>query len=191
MKYIGIDFGSQNAGTTVICYIENKNIKFISSEKNKSADDFLVKQIKILNPEIIFIDAPLSLPQAYFQESNDDYFYRICDKELKAMSPMFLGGLTARAIKLKNKFKEIQFIETYPSYKAEILGLKNLEYKKENKYIPVNLEKVVEEYHLKINPQDIKNWHYFDSLLCYLSGIDYSNNKHLTFGEEKEGLIIV
>lgn len=89
--HLGIDYGSKLAGTTAICYQEGDALTIIQSEKKQDADRFINDTVESLKPEQIFIDAPLSLPAAYFG-NGDDYFYRDCDRQLKAMSPMFLGG---------------------------------------------------------------------------------------------------
>jgi uncharacterized protein len=47
--------------------------------------------LDMLQPARIFMDAPLSLPQVFFGPSGNEFFYRRCGRELKAMSPMFLG----------------------------------------------------------------------------------------------------
>ena len=148
-KFIGIDFGAKKAGTTAIAKFDSNKIITEISNKNEDADKFIRTIIKKLEPEFIFIDAPLSLPNAYYGKGSN-YFYRKSDIDAGAMSPMFIGGLTARAIKLKDDFNNIQFIESYPKLIAkEILGeaYKNnlLESKKlVEKIIDKSLEKEIE-----------------------------------------------
>jgi predicted nuclease with RNAse H fold len=194
INFIGIDFGSQNAGTTVICFSENKQLKFISSEKNKSADDFLISQIDKISPEFVFIDAPLSLPAIYRESDKySDYFFRECDKTLKAMSPMFIGGLTARAIKIKDflEKKNIKVFEIYPSHLAKILNLKDHDYKGQKSSIGIVLDLIFKEYpHLKFEAE-LKTWHEVDSFLAYISGYRYINNQAQIYGNIQEGIIIV
>ncbi|MBK9525389.1 MAG: hypothetical protein IPO39_11705 [Bacteroidetes bacterium] len=97
----GIDFGSKMAGTTVIAVAGKTTIRLFSSRKNEDADSFLSVLVKEKGIEELFIDAPLSLPGVYRGIlSGNDYFFRESDRVLKAMSPMFLGALTARAMKL-------------------------------------------------------------------------------------------
>ena len=90
--FLGIDYGSKVAGTTAICRLtESGQFEFSCSTKGRDADLWIKKAIEEFLPESIYIDAPLSLPGAYYgKESN--YFYRQADRELRAMSPMFLGG---------------------------------------------------------------------------------------------------
>ena len=70
-KFIGVDFGSKLAGTTAVCFFEGGNYRFFQSEKKKDADAFLEKIVEQIRPSHVFIDAPLSLPGAYFGLSND------------------------------------------------------------------------------------------------------------------------
>lgn len=185
-KWIGVDYGSKLAGTTVICYEAEGSLMFVQSDKKKDADKFIIEFIDKNKIENIFIDAPLSLPAAYFGKG-ENYFYRQCDVETKAMSPMFLGGLTARAIKLQSQFPQKKFKETYPAYLIkEVLQLSDLYLKKkpyENAILKVmNLNIVV----AKIN-----NWHQFDALSCWLSGKRYFENEALKIGNFNEGVIVV
>lgn len=183
LKHIGIDYGSKLAGTTSICYKNNNEINILISNKKQDADEFISKFLTDNNIEFVFIDAPLSLPLAYFDDQHSDYFYRKCDRLTKAMSPMFLGGLTARAIRLKNLHQEIKFIETYPKLLAQEIDYMN--YKK-NKLIFVNS---INEY-FNLTLKEPKTWHEVDSLLAYLSGERYLNNQHQSFGDKNEGIII-
>lgn len=188
---IGIDYGSNLAGTTVVAYLDNsQKIHFFSSEQKKPADDFLKTKLKELAATSIFLDAPLSLPNAYFGKGTD-YFFRACDKELKCMSPMFLGGLTARAMRLKSELAHIKFIETYPAWHARRLNLKALEYKKKLANIPAVLQVIQQETAAIALPENLPNWHHVDALLALLSAIRFQENKHETFGDVSEGQIIV
>lgn len=114
--HVGIDYGSKLAGTTVLCWEQDGQLHYQQSEKKKDADQWLIQLIQELSPPEVFIDAPLSLPAAYHGKG-EDFFYRDCDRELRAMSPMFLGGLTARAMKLRHLLspQQIVFQETYPA----------------------------------------------------------------------------
>ncbi len=185
----GVDYGAKLSGYTVICYVEDNLLHFLQVDKKVDADKWLQKWITELQLSTIYIDAPLSLPQAYYG-LGDDYFYRECDKLTSAMSPMFLGGLTARAMKLKSQLSDVQVIETYPGYLAKkILSLSD-SYLKKKKYTGevLNLIKPLLPVELASEPD---NWHQLDALLCWISGYRDSQQKAVTLGEEKEGLIIV
>jgi predicted nuclease with RNAse H fold len=190
IKIIGIDFGSKLAGTTSVCANHSNTLELYSSEKKNDADKFLREIISRENPAMIFIDAPLSLPAAYFGKG-DDFHFRKCDRELGCMSPMFLGGLTARAIKLKSEFSEIPFYETYPKKMAEVLDFNG--YNKKSKIMTDfdhKLKIFLEKSGLNLEKLP-GSTHETDAILAWLSGYRFVNNLHLTFGNTEEGIIIV
>ena len=191
---VGIDYGSKLAGTTVIAYYQNEMVRFRASKHQEDADKFIVKYLQLMKPKFVFLDAPLSLPGKYVdKESYSDYFYREADRELGAMSPMFLGGLTARAMKLRDYLEkmEITVFETYPKQQAVILELDTSMYKRDDKYI-IELSKVVsDKFSLNVNHDQMKTWHHFDSLLAYIAGIRFLNKTHVAIGDKEEGQIIV
>lgn len=193
---IGIDFGAKKAGTTVIARLyEYNKVDFHACEKGEDADKFLFDFIQ-QNEDIwlAYIDAPLSLPKIYRNGMGEgDYFYRQADRSTGAMSPMFLGGLTARAMKLKAHFnqKGIKLVETYPAKLAQVLGLKEQGYKTDNELIDEMCEKVKELSLFKFENSEVKNWHYFDALLCLYSAKRFEMQAAMVFGDDEEGTITV
>lgn len=188
--HIGIDYGSKLAGTTVIAYAIDGSLITIQSAKNKDADAFIIKEIEKINTTKVYLDAPLSLPLAYY-DKGDNYFYRACDKELKAMSPMFLGGLTARAMKLKSQLQalDIDVIECYP--KALVHhhpDLKAVYLKKNLSGLKVFIREL--ENYFPFSLPAIKNWHQVDAVLAWWSGYREQNNESITIGNPHEGLIV-
>jgi len=186
----GIDFGSKKAGTTAICFWHEHALDFRQSCKNEDADKMLLDMLGLLKPKLIMIDAPLSLPRAYNHSANEnaDYFYRQCDRALKAMSPMFLGGLTARAIQFKHKALAlgVEVIETYPAAQAKKLCWD--QYKKQ----PCQqlALKVTDQFSVKLK-RNIENHHQLDALLAFIAGMRYISNEHETIGDKEEGVIII
>lgn len=193
---IGIDYGSKTAGTTAIAYLQEHRIQFTQSVRKKDADQFIRQFVKTHHPQQIFIDAPLSLP-GVFQglPQHDDFFYRVSDREVKAMSPMFLGGLTARAMKLKHEVLQwddgIRFHEVYPGHLARLLGLDRDQYKKKMEYIPQHMEVLAPLLPYDLDRAQCQNWHQFDALLAFLSGARYNRGEHKSFGNPQEGIILV
>ena len=187
---IGIDYGSKLAGTTVIARAENAKVQFAQSLKKKDADQFILNQLETEAPTLIFLDAPLSLPNAYFGRGSD-YFYRSADRALKAMSPMFLGGLTARAMRLKQELtnRGHQVIEAYPGGLARHLGLPKDQYKKQKVHLPAVLELITTQIPIKFVKADLISWHHVDALLACWTGWRYHEGTAQSFGEEKEGEI--
>lgn len=190
-KLWGVDYGSNLAGTTVICYLEHGKLHFIQSQKNKAADAMIIAQQARLKPKLIFIDAPLSLPIAYVKKvENPNFFYRKCDTQLKAMSPMFLGGLTARAMQLKHKLMSIdpqlEMYETYPAQQAKNHHFEN--YKKQSAGVIV--QSLGSQYQLELYEPPI-SIHQLDALLAYVGGIRYLRQEHHFYGDPQEGQIFI
>lgn len=186
MNFIGIDFGAKTAGTTAICYVDQRKLHVVQSVKNKSADDLIVNIIENQKPEQVFIDAPLSLPLAYYGKGTD-FHYRACDREAKAMSPMFLGGLTARAIALKHKYQTLKFIESYPKMVAIRLKIDH-GYKK-GKITEDYLQKLADKIPVQVS-SPLVNWHQIDATLAWMAGYWFNNGKHKAIGNPEEGFII-
>lgn len=193
--HFGIDYGAKTAGTTAICFKKNDELHVLQSVKKKNADAFIKKTIDSLTPTHVFIDAPLSLPIAYFQKDpNDkpDFFFRQCDKKLGGMSPMFLGGLTARAMKLQYSYlnTNVLFIETYPSYLVKTMFSETLIYKKKTSEIESFMEILTPNLPFAL-AEPPSNWHQVDSILAWLSGHRFFQKKALEIGHKKEGVIVV
>lgn len=190
----GVDYGSRMAGTTVIAKWDGTMVQLFQSAKKKDADAFVLKTIERETITQIFLDAPLSLPGIYTgSSSTTDYFFRQSDKQLSAMSPMFLGGLTARAMQLKDQLKAtgVEVIEIYPAHLAKLLGLKSLNYKKKKENLPEFLAALGKLTPFNIDELSIENWHQIDALLALFSGFRYLEGTHETFGEAAEGQIVV
>jgi len=190
--HFGIDYGSKLAGTSVVTWDEGDALRQVSSAKKKDADKMILDLADRLRPKVIYLDAPLSLPKAYFGHG-EDYFYRACDRSLKAMSPMFLAGLTARAMKLKHQLDKlgIQTIETYPG--ALIRSIPQLDevYSKKDRAVVSQLfdrvKTILEGYHIQKSPTTL---HQIDSLVAWYSGYRHKEGMAVIIGEEDEGLIV-
>lgn len=178
--YCGIDYGSKLAGTTAICFLKNNKLCIIQSQKNQDADEFIRQFINEYKVQSVFIDAPLSLPKVYSYIGEEyNFFYRKCDLIANAMSPMFLGGLTARAMKLKHENQDSHFYETYPAYLIKYLSLDGIDFKNVNDYIT--------DFKIPV----LTNKHQLDSFLAYYAGHRFMSGLHITIGDEKEGLIYI
>lgn len=187
MVWIGMDFGSKLAGTTAISFVENSQINTVQSAKKQNADAFVLDWVSRLKPDFIMIDAPLSLPLAYFGKG-DDYFYRQADRELNAMSPLFLGGLTARAMRLANKWTKqgILVYESYPRMVARLaFGLSN----KDEKAIKTAVINYLKTQDLQISETSFQSVHAVDSVLAWISGKRLTCEQAVIMGNAEEGLI--
>ena len=188
----GIDYGKKLSGNTVICEKRHEQLAFFKAPKNKDADLFILQTIEDRKPGLIFIDAPLSLPGVYADKKNyDNYFYRMCDKQLGAMSPMFLGGLTARAIRLKNTIEKmgIEIKETYPKTLAKQFKLKKCGYRLGKENIEKCADILDKTSLIEVDKKQMLSWHHFDALLALLSAVRYYRGLHYTYGSKEEGLI--
>lgn len=193
MDFVGVDYGSKLAGTTAVCFDLGKGLAFMQSRKKQDADAMLMEFFSNHQPSAVFIDAPLSLPKAFFDAGADDYFYRRADREVKAMSPMFLGGLTARAIQLVNRpqCKPVSFYESYPRGLVDELSKYDPRLGEQYKSDIRNFTDMLLEI-FGIGLQALpETWHQVDALLAYCVGIRKAKNQHLVFGDAAEGLIYV
>jgi len=194
--FIGIDYGKKDSGNTVLCYKQEDRMGFVGTQKNRDPDPVIIEQAEKLKAEYIFLDAPLSLPKVYFNPSDkeQDYFYRRCDRELGAMSPMFIGGMTARAIRLKHQLEEKGFIikEVYPSALANLLNLRRHGYNEKTINIVRCMDVIASQFHIyNIREKQMPTWHHFDALLALISGGRYLQGVAEHYGNSGEGLIYV
>jgi predicted nuclease with RNAse H fold len=194
--YFGIDYGSKYTGNTVIAVLQGSDIMFMQVDKKVDADNFIINAAEHFKPEWIFLDAPLSLPGVYTNTGNNpNYHFRKADLECKAMSPMFLGGLAARAIELKDKLQSqgMQVFETYPRIMAKRLALPEIGYKKSKSNLSNCTAETLRHFknHLSINPKDINTWHHLDALLALMSAMAHEQDQCTAYGDPKEGQILV
>jgi len=192
----GVDYGSKIAGTTVLAFLRGGRIQLLYSERKKCADTFLKENIIHFGLYDIYIDAPLSLPGVFKNPDHfSDYFYREADRHFKAMSPMFLGGLTARAMQLKSELvrfhDSISFHEVYPG--GFVRSQKDM-----IEYYKADLSRcllIVSEYFnafdISFEVGDIKNWHAFDALLALYIGLKMQYGQIEGYGNADEGLIYI
>ena len=193
----GIDYGSKLAGTTVIAKWDRESdlpLQFAASRRKSDADTFLKTEFLRDRPTHIFIDAPLSLPGVYRElPGYDDHFYRVGDRKLKAMSPMFLGGLTARAMQLTRFFREqdCTVYETYPAALARHHHLQELNYKKQLGYLPDVINALRARAPIPFQPGDLRDWHHVDAYLTIWSAHRFFAQEALVIGDAIEGVIVV
>lgn len=193
---IGIDLGSRMSGNTVLSIFDHGRVHFMRVDKNVCADTFSLNAVQHYRPQHVFLDAPLSLPGIYRGiKGCKDYHFRKADRELKAMSPMFLGGLTARAIELSDKMRKdgIPVFETYPRIMARKQGLEALGYKKMKSSLKTCQDQLRAQLNPKIQmePREMESWHHVDAFLAMLSALAFAAGAHEVYGDEKEGLIHV
>lgn len=190
----GIDYGKKRSGNTVICERRGKEVRFFQAEKNKDADRFILDRIQESPPDRIFMDAPLSLPGAFYDESRyDNFFFRQCDQQIGGMSPMFLGGLTARAIRLKSIVSgmDIPMMEAYPGGLARQLKLKDYGYRRGKEKLGECAGIIMESAQLDVDTNLILSWHHIDALLALVTAIRHEQGLSYTYGNPDEGLVYI
>lgn len=189
---VGIDYGSKLAGTTVLAYGHKGEIFLERSAKGRDADRMILDFVGSHDLKMIGIDAPLSLPAVYLNRPGyEDYFYRKCDKELKAMSPMFLGGLTARAMRLKSTLDEmgIEVFEVYPVQTARSLGLNSFGYRSGKPDYKLILKALESKGVALAGEQFIHTDHDLDALLALYTATRILYGKAEFSGTPEEGVI--
>jgi predicted nuclease with RNAse H fold len=185
---LGIDYGGKTTGNCALAYIENGRIVSVQIPKTKNPDLEIKKFIQERKIELVFIDAPLSLPIAYMNPKlGNNFHYRQADIETKAMSPMFLGGFTARAIELKSNLEPIIVKETYPK---QFLKLFDLNYTEATAKETLKTAVTKTEFNFSIKT-NISIKHQFDAILALCSALRYVNGLCTTYGNEREGLIYI
>jgi uncharacterized protein len=189
ISHIGIDFGARTAGNTVICYLERGLFRFLHSEKDSDGDAWLENTVAGLRPGAIYLDAPLSLPAAY-NGAGTDFFFRVADHHAKGMSPMFLGGLTARAMRLAAQWRA-QGILVHEVYPAALI-------RRSWESLNVEPRKAIPRTKLRIMagmiampPPEPSDRHEADAWLCWVSGHRHLRGEAVAYGKEEEGVILV
>ena len=172
-------------------YCSNGEVQIFQSTKGKDANAWILSLIDELKPQSVAIDAPLSLPGVYTDPTFfKNYHYRECDRLTGAMSPMFLGGLTARAMQLKAKLKSQgieSVIETYPKMVCSLIGLNMKRYKKDVNYLQqLRFSDYLED---ALEVQEVQNWHQWDALMALLACLKHQNGTATALGDYKEGII--
>lgn len=192
----GIDYGSKLSGNTVIAVLQGQSILFLAVEPKVDADAFVLNAAEHFKPIQIFLDAPLSLPGVYRQMSGfSNYHFRRADQECRAMSPMFLGGLAARAMELKGKLeaKGSTVFETYPRLMANRCELSDFGYKSSKSAIRecgFRLRSCLQKS-IHLDLKELKTWHHVDALLALMSAMAYQCGKNEVYGDPEEGQIFV
>lgn len=162
-----------------------------ASKKGADADSFIRATLAKLAPTHVCIDAPLSLPLVYRNQSGKgDYFYRACDRELRAMSPLFLGGLTARGMRIAAQLHDAgcAVYEVYPSALVRLLHLPRPKSCTVLSVKPV-LRRLAAHLPAPIDPKSISSLHHLDAVLALLSAYRIVRRVATRVGAVREGVI--
>jgi len=194
---VGIDLsGSENKRNTGLCVL-NGNQAFLSVMK--SDDEIISKTINI-NPTVISIDSPLSLPKGRdcVYDSCECRKYGIlreCERILKRRGinvyPCLINSMqkmTMRGIKLAKIFEEkgYKVIESYPGAAQDILGMPR-------KKIDLNeLELNLKHLGIEVSLKEKRITHdELDALTSALVGYFYLAGFYEGIGNKDEGYLII
>jgi len=190
MKILGIDLAGSEKRKTGICILNEKlEANCFCLFKDKEILDLIEKE----KPDLIAIDAPLSLPRGRKSlKRKSKIHFRECDKELWKFGikffPITLGPmrkLTERGIKLRKILeKKYKVIEVYPGATQDILKIPRKQ--KGLKKLKEGLEKLG----IRILKKD-PNGDELDAITSALTGLLYLKGKYIAIGDKREGQIIL
>jgi uncharacterized protein len=183
IKIIGIDLAGKMENPSGICILNGPKLILKTFYKDKE----ILKEIEVIKPSLIAIDAPLSLPKGrcclerdcacavggHLRQAERDRrpYGRVLPLTFRGMKMLTLRGI-ALASQLR---KEYPVIETHPYTSQKMLELKNLEH---------DLSR-----YFKIPPNATE--HELDALLASLTGLLYLKNCYIELGNPEEGVIII
>ena len=184
VECIGIDLAGVPWRETgfAILYADSK-----ATTKVLKSDRWIVRSVKCANPDIISIDAPLSMPLKGKM--------RYCEKQLVKMGirvfPCLftqMAKLTARGIKLAEKLRKLGYlvIESYP-HSAQIVlciskGKKNIQALQDG-LVKFGITGDVTKYGITD--------HELDAITSAIVGKLYLEGKTACIGKEAEGLMVI
>lgn len=181
-RIVGIDLAGSENRDTGYCLLEcsDKRLGFnINKIKVLHTDNEILSEIKKDNPQLVAVDAPLSLPFGRKDiNSRDDNHFRQCDLMLRKKKirffPITLGPmrkLTARGIKLKEMIKrmKIKVIEVFPGASYDILKIPRKDRDKIKSFFNLSGEFTQDE---------------LDAVMCAYTGYLYTKGK----AEELKGI---
>jgi len=129
MTIVGLDLAGVETRPTGFCVLKDMKVETCLVY----TDDDILKKTPETSPEVVAIDAPLSLPPGRESiEQKTDVHLRECDKELLRRRirffPIPLGPmrkLTVRGMNLKKTLESMNFtvVEVYPGGAQDVLGI--------------------------------------------------------------------
>jgi predicted nuclease with RNAse H fold len=126
---VGVDLAGVPHRPTGLCVLRDGDAQTLLARTDDDILGFIEQKI----PDLVTVDAPLSLPpgRKSISQRNGQHF-RPCDLELRRRGipffPITLGpmrGLTERGIEIKNRLEKegFQVVEIYPGGAQDIWGL--------------------------------------------------------------------
>jgi hypothetical protein len=189
MLVVGLDLAGVEGRPTGLCVLDNMK----AEASLVYTDEEILKRIEGIRPEIVAIDAPLSLPTGRESiEQRTNVHLRECDKELRERGirffPITLGPmrkLTTRGIKLGKSLenKHFRVIEVYPGGAQDILRIPRKQ---------KGLEKLragLEKLGIK-GLNDRMSDHELDAVTCAFVGKLFLEGKSVTYGTSEQAMVM-
>ena len=183
MKILGIDLAGKEQNETGICILEEDNFSLSTIYNDKE----ILKLADKLEPSLIIIDAPLSLPKGRCCLEKECIcavggHFRQVERDIRLYGrvlPLTFNGmkmLTLRGIKISSCLKhKFEVIESHPRTSQKILGYDD----------PVSC--LSKFFRVPAN----STMHELDAGLLVLTGFLYLKKQCIELGDPDEGLIIV
>ncbi len=193
MRIVGLDLAGSPNRTTGFCLLDEN---LYAETKALYTDREIVSETIASNPEVVSVDAPLSLPRGRKSLSRPGpQHFRACDRELMRMKirffPITLGPmrkLTARGIKMKRVFeaKGLKVIESYPGSIQDLLGMPRKQEGLEK------LRRALVRYGVEgqVRKKEITHDE-LDAITSALVGKMFLEGNYLAIGDPEEGLMIL
>jgi len=190
MRVAGIDLAGSEKRDTGYCFLKGRPAKVSILH----SDEEILASLMADTPDIVAIDAPLSLPKGRKSiDERDSHHFRKCDLALRKLGirffPITLGPmrmLTKRGMALKNKIRKLlpkaRAIEVYPGAAYDLLGTE----RKDKKAIRSLFRKSGIALPKRALSQDE-----LDGVCCALVGSLYAERKAKGIGDAREGFIII
>ena len=189
MSVIGLDLAGVESRPTGLCLFKDMKVE----TSLVYTDEEILNRIDESKPEIVAIDAPLSLPAGRESiEQRINVHLRECDKELLRRGirffPITLGPmrkLTTRGIRLRRTLENRGFrvIEVYPGGAQDILRISRKQR---------GLEKLrggLERAGIR-GLNDQMSDHELDAVTCAFVGKLFLEGKSVTYGTSEQGIVM-
>jgi predicted nuclease with RNAse H fold len=189
MLVVGLDLAGVESRPSGLCVLRDMK----AETSLVYSDDEVLKRIEEGEPEIVAIDAPLSLPAGRESiEQRTNVHLRECDKELLRRGikffPVTLGPmrkLTSRGISLRRilENKRFRVIEVYPGGAQDVLGISRKQRGLDR--LRAGLKKAgVRGLNSRMSDHEL------DAVTCALVGKLYLEGKSVTYGTSDQAIVM-
>jgi predicted nuclease with RNAse H fold len=189
MLVVGLDLAGVENRPSGLCVLRDMK----AETSLVYSDDEVLKRIEEGEPEIVAIDAPLSLPAGRESiEQRTNVHLRECDKELLRRGikffPVTLGPmrkLTSRGISLRRilENKRFRVIEVYPGGAQDVLGISRKQLGLDR--LRAGLKKAgVRGLNSRMSDHEL------DAVTCALVGKLYLEGKSVTYGTSDQAIVM-